>query len=146
MGGCNRDSSHIRPNHHTSNQISRFRCGLVLGRNSLPLKQLRNPFPTVRLDMSDRLRTAKEARTWFYDQGISLTDWARDHGYPRQAVYAVLSGRSRCTRGRGHQIAIDLGMKRLNEVDSPPGLELESNQQGRRAVSQDPKEVRHMSD
>lgn len=119
---------------------------MVFGRNSPLLNQLRYPFPTVRLDMSDHLRTAKEARNWFYDKGISLTDWARDHGYPRQAVYAVLSGRSRCTRGRGHQIAIDLGMKRPTEVDSPPSPEPESKQQGRRTVSVEPKEIRYVSD
>lgn len=96
--------------------------------------------------MSDHLRTAKEARNWFYDRGISLTDWARDHGYPRQAVYAVLSGRSRCTRGRGHQIAIALGMKPAIQGDSSPSLGLESKQQGRRTVSADPTEVRPMSD
>lgn len=87
--------------------------------------------------MSNHLRTAKEARNWFYDKGISLTDWARDHGYPRQAVYAVLSGRSRCTRGRGHQIAIDLGMKRPTEADASPSLRKEGKQHGRRAVSVD---------
>lgn len=66
--------------------------------------------------MSDRLLTAREARNWFYDEGISMTDWAREHGFPRQAVYAVLSGRSRCTRGRGHRIAVALGMKRSAEA------------------------------
>lgn len=62
--------------------------------------------------MSNQLRSAREARLWFYEVGISMTDWAREHGFPRQAVYAVLSGRSRCARGRGHQIAVALGMKR----------------------------------
>jgi len=66
-----------------------------------------------------------------------MTDWARDHGYPRQAVYTVLSGRSRCTRGRGHQIAIDLGMKRPTEADASPSLRKEGKQHGRRAVSVD---------
>jgi len=69
--------------------------------------------------MSNRLHTAREVRTWFYDQGLSVTDWARDHGFPRQAVYAVLSGKSRCTRGRGHQIAVALGMKRSDIVAVP---------------------------
>ncbi|MBE1162300.1 hypothetical protein [Dyella sp. 7MK23] len=60
-----------------------------------------------------------------------MTDWAREHGYPRQAVYAVLSGRSRCTRGRGHQIAIALGMK----ADASLGFGLKGRQQGRRPVN-----------
>lgn len=74
--------------------------------------------------MSDHLRNAREARNWFFDEGISMTDWAREHGFPRQAVYAVLSGKSRCTRGRGHLIAVALGMKRSAEVTGrrhPPG-------------------------
>lgn len=66
--------------------------------------------------MSNQLRSAREARLWFYEVGISMTDWAREHGFPRQAVYAVLSGRSRCARGRGHQIAVALGMKRSTEA------------------------------
>lgn len=49
--------------------------------------------------------------------GISVTDWAHKHGFPRQAVYAVMSGKSRCTRGRGHQIAVALRMKeRVEEI------------------------------
>lgn len=66
--------------------------------------------------MSDHLRSARETRNWFYDEGISMTDWAREHGFPRQAVYAVLSGKSRCTRGRGHRIAVALGMKRSTDA------------------------------
>lgn len=62
--------------------------------------------------MGEQLRSAQEARRWFYEAGVSMTDWAREYGFPRQAVYAVLSGRSRCVRGRGHRIAVALGMKR----------------------------------
>lgn len=75
-----------------------------------------------------------------------MTDWARDRGYPRQIVYAVLSGRSRCNRGIGHQVAIALGMKRPIQAGASPGLGQESNQLGRRAVSQAPTEVHHMPD
>lgn len=69
--------------------------------------------------MSNPLRSAADARRWFFIEGISMSDWAREHGFPRQAVYAVLSGRSRCTRGRGHSIAIELGMKRCVEAATP---------------------------
>lgn len=57
---------------------------------------------------------------------MSVTDWAQEHRFPKQAVYAVLSGKSRCSRGRGHRIAIALGMKEpIDEVtlpDSPCGI------------------------
>jgi gp16 family phage-associated protein len=66
--------------------------------------------------MSNQLRSAADARRWFFIEGISMSDWAREHGFPRQAVYAVLSGRSRCTRGRGHSIAVALGMKSCAEA------------------------------
>jgi len=81
--------------------------------------------------MSDRLLTAQEARTWFYFEGISVTDWAREHGFPRQAVYAVLSGKSRCTRGRGHRIAVALGMKRSADgiTHHPPSVSREPHEE-----------------
>lgn len=66
--------------------------------------------------MRNRLLTAQEARNRFYVEGTSVTDWAREHGFPRQAVYSVLSGKSRCTRGRGHRIAVALGMKRSTDA------------------------------
>jgi gp16 family phage-associated protein len=69
--------------------------------------------------MSNRLLTAQEARNRFYVEGTSVTDWAREHGFPRQAVYSVLSGKSRCTRGRGHRIAVALGMKRSADGITP---------------------------
>ncbi len=75
--------------------------------------------------MSNRLRSAKEARRWFYTQGLSVKDWAGEHRFPQQAVYAVLSGKSRCSRGRGHRIAIALGMKEPTaEVASPESGQL----------------------
>jgi len=77
--------------------------------------------------MRNRLLTAQEARNSFYVEGTSVTDWAREHGFPRQAVYAVLSGKSRCTRGRGHRIAVALGMKRSADgiTAHPPGVSRE---------------------
>lgn len=77
--------------------------------------------------MSDQLHTAREIRNRFYDMGISITDWAQEHGFARQAVYAVLSGKSRCTRGHGHQIAVALGMKRSADGITPHPPCLKSN-------------------
>ncbi|MGC3987826.1 MAG: DNA-binding protein [Pseudorhodoferax sp.] len=51
------------------------------------------------------------ARQRFYDQGVSVVDWAREHGFDVHLVYGVLSGRSRASRGESHRIAIALGLK-----------------------------------
>lgn len=47
----------------------------------------------------------------FYDEGVSVVDWARQHGFDVHLVYGVLSGRSRASRGESHRIAVALGLK-----------------------------------
>lgn len=44
-------------------------------------------------------------------QGITITQWAEARGYPRQEVYRVLNGQNKGRFGRGHEIAVALGMK-----------------------------------
>lgn len=61
--------------------------------------------------MNSDLRSLEEVRRLFVESGQTVTMWADHHGYPRDAVYAVLSGRSRCLRGTVHQIAVDLRLK-----------------------------------
>lgn len=46
------------------------------------------------------------------EQGKTITDWARERGYPRAEVYRVLNGQSKAYYGRAHSIAVDLGLKR----------------------------------
>lgn len=50
-------------------------------------------------------------RQRFFDQGISVVEWARSNGFDVHLVYAVLSGRSKARRGEGHRIAVALGLK-----------------------------------
>lgn len=57
------------------------------------------------------LRTPIEARQWFFDHGVSITEWARSHGYSREVVYALLAGRTRGARGEAHHAAVELGLK-----------------------------------
>lgn len=52
-----------------------------------------------------------EIRRRLESNGVSVTDWAQEHGFRREDVYAVLNGRSRCRRGKGHLIAVALGLK-----------------------------------
>jgi gp16 family phage-associated protein len=52
------------------------------------------------------------AKSWFADHGISVSGWARDHGFPRQVVVDVLHGRCQGIRGKGHAVAVALGIKK----------------------------------
>lgn len=59
------------------------------------------------------------ARRWFDEHGVPISDWAAAHGFDRQIVYAVLSGRSRAIRGESHRVAVALGLKPDSKVRSP---------------------------
>jgi len=67
-------------------------------------------------------RSPDEVRSWFSDAGVSVTDWARDNGFPRQIVYSLLAGRIRGYRGIAHEAALALGLKQLPTCGGPPGL------------------------
>ncbi|MCO5065667.1 MAG: hypothetical protein M9924_14810 [Rhizobiaceae bacterium] len=45
------------------------------------------------------------------ENGISLAEWARIHGFNIRTVRAVVRGELRATRGKGHRIAVALGLK-----------------------------------
>jgi len=51
------------------------------------------------------------AREWFVQSGISIKDWAADHGVRVSVVYHVLHGKVSCTRGESHKVAVLLGLK-----------------------------------
>jgi gp16 family phage-associated protein len=65
----------------------------------------------------------RRIRTDFFLKGISIADWAREHQFSQDLVYAVLSGRSKGTRGESHRIAIALGLKPLESITSTPAEE-----------------------
>lgn len=52
-----------------------------------------------------------QAREWFVRRGISLKSWADQHNVNRNVLYQVLEGKSLCTRGESHRIAVLLGLK-----------------------------------
>ena len=54
---------------------------------------------------------ADAIRQEFARRGVSISAWARAHGYSKQLVYQVLAGRKRCVRGQCHEIAVRLGLK-----------------------------------
>lgn len=58
-----------------------------------------------------KLRTHAQARAWLSYQGISVAQWAREHGFTYSLTLEVLSGRKPCQSGMSHNIAVALGMK-----------------------------------
>lgn len=55
--------------------------------------------------------TPEQVKANLRQQGKTITEWAADHGYPRNAVYRVLNGVEKAAFGRAHNIAVDLGLK-----------------------------------
>lgn len=58
------------------------------------------PTPTEQLTVQD-----------FRARGISVAEWAREHGFPLSLVYVVLRGDRKCLRGQSYKIAQALKMK-----------------------------------
>jgi len=56
-------------------------------------------------------KSLNEVRRWFFDEGLTVVDWAHRHGFPPAAVYALLAGRTRGCRGQAHRAAVALGLK-----------------------------------
>jgi len=56
-------------------------------------------------------RTLDEAKTWLVQTGVSVSEFARTIGVPRNVVYDLLRGRSFGTYGASHKAAVALGLK-----------------------------------
>ena len=65
--------------------------------------------------------TPNQARAKIRLQGITLTQWAEEHGFTRDAVYRVLGGQYKAHYGRAHEIAVALGLKVPTDEPSTPG-------------------------
>lgn len=63
------------------------------------------------------LRTVDEARAWLDRHGVSVSEWARAHGFQPPVVFAVLSGRTRGRRGQAHRVAVALQLKEAASSD-----------------------------
>ena len=57
------------------------------------------------------LRTREQARADIERRGISLAEWAREHGVNPKRVYDVISGRNIGMFGESHRIAVLLGLR-----------------------------------
>lgn len=61
---------------------------------------------------STPLRNREQVRAEFERRGLSISSWARRHGYSAQLVYGVLTGKNRGLRGQSHEICVRLGLKK----------------------------------
>lgn len=57
------------------------------------------------------LLTPDQVKERFRARGLTITQWAKEHGYPRNAVYRALNGFDKAQYGRAHEIAVALGIK-----------------------------------
>jgi gp16 family phage-associated protein len=60
--------------------------------------------------------TPQEVKAKFRAQGMTIAAWAKAHGYTRQDVYFILNGQRKGLWGRGHEIAVALGLKKAAEI------------------------------
>ncbi|WP_019672286.1 DNA-binding protein [Psychrobacter lutiphocae] len=56
-------------------------------------------------------KTPDQVRAELYERGITLKQWAQINGYPVPEVYKIMSGERKGLYGRGHEIAVKLGLK-----------------------------------
>lgn len=57
------------------------------------------------------LQTPHQARKQLRQRGVTITQWAAENGYSREAVYRVLNGVTKGHYGTAHEIAVKLGLK-----------------------------------
>lgn len=58
------------------------------------------------------LKSRDRVKRQFLESGISIAEWASANGFSRNLVYQVLRGESKALRGRSHDIAVRLGLKK----------------------------------
>jgi len=57
------------------------------------------------------LKSPAEAKDWLRANGISISDFARQHDLDPATTYQVLSGAKKGHRGMAHKAAVALGIK-----------------------------------
>lgn len=65
-------------------------------------------------------KTTEQVRAEFLRKGVSIRGWAIANGFTPTLVYEILSGNSKrpCTRGQSHKIAVRLGLKKGEIINS----------------------------
>ncbi len=62
--------------------------------------------------MSTAVKTPADIRAELDAQGMTITEWARQHGLKEQTVKDLLLGRIKGRYGEAHRAAVMLGLKR----------------------------------
>lgn len=65
--------------------------------------------PNLRQDR--RALTPEQVKRRLADAGCTITAWAASNGYERELVSRVLSGACKAKYGKGHEVAVALGLK-----------------------------------
>lgn len=76
----------------------------------------------------NKLRTTEEAKAWLVYHGITVSQWAREHGFSQALVREVLAGRKKGLRGQSHNIAVALHLKRGVPTSEPARVKPEHTQ------------------
>lgn len=61
--------------------------------------------------MRKSVRTREEAKADLIRKGISISTWAKEHGFNRTLVHSVLASSRPCRFGQSHKVAVLLGIK-----------------------------------
>lgn len=83
--------------------------------------------------MTKKALTPEQVRERMRARGMTVSRWAREHGYPLQAVYRVMGGQSKGYFGQAYDIAVALGLK-LAPADESTDATADRNTQARAAA------------
>lgn len=56
-------------------------------------------------------KTPKQARAWFSNNGVCISEWCKAHQINRYIVTDLMRGRIKGERGESHRAAVLLGIK-----------------------------------
>ena len=66
----------------------------------------------------NQLKTIEQVKKEFNFRGESIAGWARKKGVNLESVKKVIAGKSKCNRGEAHKIAVLLGIKDGEIIES----------------------------
>ncbi|HIE4801240.1 TPA: DNA-binding protein [Serratia marcescens] len=63
-----------------------------------------------------QVKTPDQVKQLFRQNGWTFNQWAAENGYNPTDVYRVLNGLTKAKYGKGHEIAVKLGLKVPNQA------------------------------
>lgn len=73
---------------------------------------------TISKTEAKRPLTPDEVKAEFRAKGMSFLRWSNINGYHVNRVYRILNGLDKCKYGKGHEIAVKLGIKIEYDADT----------------------------